>query len=181
MIACFFGKTVHVATVPLEHHRTIDSEWYTTICLAKVLTEIRKTNKRRQIIVHHDNARCHTSVHNVQFMGHSPYRPGLAPNDVSLFPHKKKCMVKDSRRQQMLLKRSNTMFWRCLNRSGKSASTSGLSAWLLMNQQLKLKLSANLLFILKLSKLSQMLCSFCFRAIKYVYQAIQKKTYIHAK
>ena len=30
--------------------------------------------------------------------------------------------------KKMLLKRSKTMFWRCLNRSGKSASTIGLSA-----------------------------------------------------
>ena len=31
-------------------------------------------------------------------------------------------------KQKMLLKRSKTMFWRCLNRSGKRASTIGLSA-----------------------------------------------------
>ena len=35
---------------------------------------------------------------------------------------------KKGKKQKMLLKRSKTMFWRCLNRSGKSASTSGLSA-----------------------------------------------------
>ena len=27
MIGCFFGKTGHVATIPLEHRRTINSEW----------------------------------------------------------------------------------------------------------------------------------------------------------
>ena len=32
MIACFFGKTGHVAIVPLEQCRTVNSEWHTTIC-----------------------------------------------------------------------------------------------------------------------------------------------------
>ena len=35
---------------------------------------------------------------------------------------------KSEKKQKMLLKRSKTMFWRCLNRSGKGASTIGLSA-----------------------------------------------------
>jgi len=33
MIACFFGKTGHVATVPLEQRMTVNSELKTTICL----------------------------------------------------------------------------------------------------------------------------------------------------
>ncbi|GFU29957.1 hypothetical protein NPIL_478271 [Nephila pilipes] len=33
MIACFFGINGHVATVALEQRRTVNSEWYTTICL----------------------------------------------------------------------------------------------------------------------------------------------------
>ena len=36
MIACFFGKSGHVAIVPLEHCRTVNSEWYTIICLPVV-------------------------------------------------------------------------------------------------------------------------------------------------
>ena len=48
MIACFFGKTGHVAIVPLEQRRTVNSESYTTICLPVVFQEIRKTNRRRQ-------------------------------------------------------------------------------------------------------------------------------------
>jgi histone-lysine N-methyltransferase SETMAR len=35
MVACFFGKSGHVATVPLEHRRTVNSEWYTTICFGR--------------------------------------------------------------------------------------------------------------------------------------------------
>ena len=46
VVVCFFGKTGHVATVPLEHRRKVNSEWYTTICLPEVFGEIRKTNKK---------------------------------------------------------------------------------------------------------------------------------------
>ena len=58
----FFRKTGHVTIVLLEQHRTVNSEWYTTICLPVVLQEIRKTNRRRRIILHHDNASSHTSA-----------------------------------------------------------------------------------------------------------------------
>ena len=34
MVACFFCKTGHVATAPLEHRRTVNSEWYITIFFA---------------------------------------------------------------------------------------------------------------------------------------------------
>ena len=32
MVACFFCKTGHVATVPLEHRRTVNPQWSTTTC-----------------------------------------------------------------------------------------------------------------------------------------------------
>ena len=126
MVACFFCKTGYVATVPLEHRRTINSEWYTTICLPKIIGLIRKTNKRRRIIVHHGNASYHTSAqvsvlltgHNVELMGQPPYNPDLASNDFSLFLHIKKKM-----RGQRFSSRedtSKTMLWRCLHRSGKT-------------------------------------------------------------
>lgn len=98
MVALFFGKTGHVATVPLEDRRTVNSEWYTTICLPKVFKEIRKTNRKRRIILHHDNASSHTSNQtteyltgkNIELMGHPPYSPDLAPNDFFVFPVVKK-------------------------------------------------------------------------------------------
>lgn len=97
MIACFFGKTGHVATVPLEQRRTVNSEWYTTICLPVVFQEIRKTNRRRRITLHHDNASSHTSAQttaflstqNIDLMSHPPYSPDLSPNDFFLFPYVK--------------------------------------------------------------------------------------------
>ncbi len=97
MVACFFGKTGHVATVPLEQRRTVNSEWYTTICLPVVFQEIRKTNRQRRITLHQDNASSHTSAQttaflstqNIELMGHPPYSPDLAPNDFFLFPYVK--------------------------------------------------------------------------------------------
>ena len=36
MIACFLRKTGHVANVPLEQRKAVNSEWYTTICLLEL-------------------------------------------------------------------------------------------------------------------------------------------------
>lgn len=98
MVACFFGITGHVATVALEQRRTINSEWYTTICLPEVIEKIRQNKQKRRIILHHDNASSHTSTEtkefltsqNIELTGHPPYSPDLAPNDFFLFPHIKK-------------------------------------------------------------------------------------------
>lgn len=94
MVACFFTKTGHVATVPLEKQKTVNSAWYTTICLPEVFGELRKSNAKRRIILHHDNASSHTShqtseylaTQNIELMGHPPYSPDLAPNYFFLFP-----------------------------------------------------------------------------------------------
>ncbi|GFT01071.1 putative DD34D transposase [Nephila pilipes] len=101
MIACFFGINGHVATVALEQRRTVNSEWYTTICLPEVIGEIRKKQKNRRIILHHDNASSHTSTQTkaflterkIELMGHPPYSPDLAPNDFFLFPHIKNKLI----------------------------------------------------------------------------------------
>ena len=67
MNACFFGKTRFVANVPLEQRRSVNSEWYTTICLPVVFQEIRKTNRRRRITLHHDNASSHHRLKQLHF------------------------------------------------------------------------------------------------------------------
>ena len=90
MVACFFAKTGHAATVPLEHRRTVNSEWYNIICLPKVFGEIRETNKRRRIIVYHDKVSSYTLAQNVELMGHPSYSPDLAPNDFLLCQHIRK-------------------------------------------------------------------------------------------
>ena len=68
MIACFFGKTGHIAIAPLEQRRTVNSGCYTTICLPVVFQEIRKTNRRRRITLHHDNGSSHTSAQTTEFL-----------------------------------------------------------------------------------------------------------------
>ena len=94
MIAAFFGKSGYIATVPLEDHRTINALWYTTICLPKVVAELRKKNSKRRIILHQDNASSHIASltmdylkrEKIELMTHCPYSPDLAPNDYFLFP-----------------------------------------------------------------------------------------------
>ena len=82
----FFDKTGHVAMVPLEQRRTVNSEWYTTICLPVVFQEIRIINRRRRTTLHHDNASSHSSAQtttflsteNIDLMSYPPYNPDLA-------------------------------------------------------------------------------------------------------
>ena len=82
MIACFFGYTGHVTTA-LEDRRTVNTDWYTTIYLPEVINELSITNRNRRIILHHDNASCHTacqtvdllSNNNVELMTYCSYSP----------------------------------------------------------------------------------------------------------
>ncbi|GBP32987.1 Histone-lysine N-methyltransferase SETMAR [Eumeta japonica] len=67
-----------------------------SICLPEFFEEIRKNNRQRKIIVHHNNT-CHASAETTLFLkgqkieltGHPPYTPDLAPNDFYLFPSAK--------------------------------------------------------------------------------------------
>ncbi|GBP47545.1 hypothetical protein EVAR_40101_1 [Eumeta japonica] len=34
-VACFFSINGHMVTAPLENRKTVNSEWYTTICFSK--------------------------------------------------------------------------------------------------------------------------------------------------
>ncbi|CAH1977655.1 unnamed protein product [Acanthoscelides obtectus] len=61
MVATFVSKAGHIATIPLNEQRTVTVDWYTTICLPKVITELRKINNERRIIIHQDNASSHTA------------------------------------------------------------------------------------------------------------------------
>ncbi|CAH1955092.1 unnamed protein product [Acanthoscelides obtectus] len=94
MVATFVSKAGHIATIPLNEQRTVTADWYTTICLPKVITELRKINPERRIILHQDNARSHTaqitrqylSEENVELLDHLPYSPDLTPNYFFTFP-----------------------------------------------------------------------------------------------
>ncbi|CAH1992382.1 unnamed protein product [Acanthoscelides obtectus] len=94
MVATFVSKAGHFATIPLNERRTVTADWYTTICLPKVITEHRKINPERRIIPHQDNASSQTAQktrqylteENVELLDHPPYSPDLSPNDFFTFP-----------------------------------------------------------------------------------------------
>ncbi|CAH1966487.1 unnamed protein product [Acanthoscelides obtectus] len=94
MVATFVSKTADIATIPLNEQRTVTADWYTTICLPKVITELRKINPERRIILHQDNAssdtarktRQYLTEENVKLLDHPPYSPDLSPNDFFTFP-----------------------------------------------------------------------------------------------
>ncbi|CAH1965639.1 unnamed protein product [Acanthoscelides obtectus] len=94
MVATFVSKAGHIATIPLNDQRTVTVDWYTTICLPKVITELRKINPERRIILHQDNESSHTAQktrqyltdENVELLDHPPYSPDLSRNDFFAFP-----------------------------------------------------------------------------------------------
>ncbi|CAH1968193.1 unnamed protein product [Acanthoscelides obtectus] len=93
MVATFVSKAGHIATIPLNDQRTVTADWYTTICLPKVITELRKINPERRIILHQDNASSQTAQKtrqylteaNVELLDHPQYSPDLSPNDFFTF------------------------------------------------------------------------------------------------
>ncbi|CAH2002699.1 unnamed protein product [Acanthoscelides obtectus] len=88
------SRTGHIATIPLNKQRTVTADWYTTISLPKVTTELRKINPERRIILHQHNASSHTAQktrqylteETVELLDHPPYSPDLSPNDFFTFP-----------------------------------------------------------------------------------------------
>lgn len=62
IVACFFQKTEHVLTIPLQQRKMANSEWYTAICLPDIFKKISKTSRRNWITYHHENASSHTST-----------------------------------------------------------------------------------------------------------------------
>ncbi|CAH1992240.1 unnamed protein product [Acanthoscelides obtectus] len=94
MVATVVSQTGHIATIPLNEQRTVTANWYTTICLSKAITDLRKINPERRMIVHQDNASSHTAQktrqylteENVELLDHPPYSPDLSPNDFFTFP-----------------------------------------------------------------------------------------------
>ncbi|CAH1966070.1 unnamed protein product [Acanthoscelides obtectus] len=76
---------------------TATVDWYTTICLPKVITELRKIKPKRRIILHQCNASSHTdqktrqylTEENVEILDHPSYSPDLSPKDFFIFPKTK--------------------------------------------------------------------------------------------
>ena len=90
MIACFFAKFGHVATIPLEDRKTVMADWYVNHCMPKVFQAwcTRRTQTGvRGLLLHHDNASAHSAAvtldflaaSNVQLVTHPQYSPDLAP------------------------------------------------------------------------------------------------------
>ncbi|XP_073953007.1 histone-lysine N-methyltransferase SETMAR-like [Choristoneura fumiferana] len=94
MVASFFGRTGHYATIVLEDQKTVTAEWYTNNCLPLVLKKVREKRPRSRILLHHDNASSHTArrtidylvTSDVELLGHPPHSPDLALCDFYLFP-----------------------------------------------------------------------------------------------
>ena len=97
MIACFFAKFDHAATIPLEDKKTITADWYVNHCLPEIFQAWCKRRPRmgvRGLLLHHDNASAHTAgvtldflaTNDVQLVTHPPSSPDLVPCDRFLFP-----------------------------------------------------------------------------------------------
>ncbi|KAI6656990.1 hypothetical protein LOD99_16291 [Oopsacas minuta] len=100
MWAIFFRSSGFVEAVALEDRKTVTADWYTTVCLPKVITAIESQREKtgiRGILLHHDNASSHTAIRTREFLDnsglktlpHPPYSPDLAPCDFWLFPRLK--------------------------------------------------------------------------------------------
>jgi transposase len=96
MVATFFNKGGHLATVSLQHGKTVTAQWYTDTCLPKVLdawSTRRPKDRFRHLRFHHDNAPAHTAIRTMDYLAeksirtlpHPPYSPDLAPADFFLF------------------------------------------------------------------------------------------------
>ena len=71
----FLTTVGHVATVPLDHKRTVTAQWYTTVVLPQVFQELREKRPRaglRDILLHHDNASAHTAHLTIYFLRGTP-------------------------------------------------------------------------------------------------------------
>ena len=101
MIACFFAKFGHVATIPLEDRKTVTADWYVNHCLPKIFQAWCKWHPQIGVcglLLHHDNASTHTAAvtldflatSDVQLVTQTPYSPDLAPCDWFLFPFVKR-------------------------------------------------------------------------------------------
>ncbi|KAI6651205.1 hypothetical protein LOD99_5352 [Oopsacas minuta] len=100
MWAIFFRSSGFVEAVALEDRKTVTADWYTTVCLPKVITAIGSQREKtgiRGILFHHDNASSHTAIRTrellensgLKTLPHPLYSPDLAPCDFWLFPRLK--------------------------------------------------------------------------------------------
>ena len=104
MIACFFAKFGHVATIQLENRKTSTADWYVNHFLPTKFQAWCKRRPRsgvRGLLLHHDNASALTAAvtldflvaSSVQLVTYPSYSPDLAPCDWFLFPSVKRQLM----------------------------------------------------------------------------------------
>ena len=97
MIAWFFGKTGHVATVLLDNQQTVNATWYVNHCIPHVIDAWQSKHPRselQRLFWYHDNASAHTAAqtmdfftqNSIQLVTHPPFSPDLAPCHFFLSP-----------------------------------------------------------------------------------------------
>ncbi|GBP20309.1 hypothetical protein EVAR_10570_1 [Eumeta japonica] len=125
----FFNITRQVASVSFENCRTVNSYWYTTICLSEVNDELRKSNRKYRIFLHHDNASSHTAKQtnnfleekNVELMSNPAYSLDLASYDFFCSQKlKTNYTVNDFHHQKKLLKSMKKMYPRSPETKGRT-------------------------------------------------------------
>ena len=90
IIAVFFAKSGHVPPAQLQDRKTINADWYISICLPKIFeawTARRQNNGTRCLLLHHDNASAHTAAatldyleaNRIQLVTKTTFSPGLRP------------------------------------------------------------------------------------------------------
>ncbi|GBP73648.1 hypothetical protein EVAR_56327_1 [Eumeta japonica] len=103
-----------VSTVGMENYCTVNSDWYTTICLPDVTDELRKNNRKRCIILHHDNASSHKAKRTNKLLKeqnfNSAYSPDLAPCEFFVQKIYTNYAVNDFHHQKKLSKSTETCF-----------------------------------------------------------------------
>ena len=93
LLTIFWDSEVVVHTEFLEQGNTVNSTKYVNT-LEKLKARLRRVRSEKVSIIHHDNARPHTSLETrtaldrlgLRTLPHPPYSPDLAPSDFFLFP-----------------------------------------------------------------------------------------------
>ena len=104
MIAVFFTKSSHGASVLLRERKKANAEWYINICRPLVFEawSARCPNDRAcGFVLHHNNAGVHTTAASldyleancIQLVTQIPYTPGFAAWDFFLFPQVKQQLM----------------------------------------------------------------------------------------
>ncbi|GFR70408.1 histone-lysine N-methyltransferase SETMAR [Elysia marginata] len=94
MLTVFWDSEGIVHIELLKQGNTVKSERYIISTLRKLNVRLKRVRPTKHAILHHDNARPHTSrqtyetLHKMNFvvLPHASYSPDLAPTDFYLFP-----------------------------------------------------------------------------------------------